>query len=134
MAIFSIIDGPIFIILLYRELCGSTAKYTNLGRTTAWLRSVTFWGYLRSAREFETKILYKNQTKTRLERFSYIICELHCGIICRLIDIAFHAKKNYNYSVKSCKYYRPDKVFSRVCLLIQNLSLEISRQTWTMYR
>ena len=50
------------------------------------------------------------------------MCELYFGVVCVLIDNALHGK-NYNYYMKSCIFHRPDKAFSRVHYLMQNLSI-----------
>ena len=68
------------------------------------------------------KIFYKKQTERLPERFPHIIYKLYIGVMCHLIDNALQGK-NYNYYIKSSTFYRPDKVFSRVHSVIQNLSI-----------
>ena len=72
--------------------------------------------------EFNTKILHKKQMERLPEKMSYSILKLYIGAICDLIDNALHLKK-HNYHIKSCTFYTPYKVFSRVHLIIENLSI-----------
>ena len=80
--------------------------------------SVTFWGYLSLAREFNAKRLYKIPTERLPDRLSYIFCGLYFGIFCSLINNALHY---ITHHIKSYIFYRPGKLFSRVHSLIQKL-------------
>ena len=82
--------------------------------------------------EFNTKILHSKQMERLPEKMSYTIWKLYIGAICDLIDNALHLKK-HNYHIKSCAFYTPYKVFSRMHSIIENLSIGDGRQTWTIH-
>ena len=122
VAIFSIIDGLIFIIFFNRKYFEQAAP--NIQIWVGVLHNIKIYNcYLLGqpqeitlrislTQKFNTTILYKKETGRLPGRRSYIICELYFGVICRLIDISLQGK-NYNCYIKSCTFYRPDKVFSR---------------------
>ena len=78
-----------------------------------------FLGLVAPNREFSAKILHKKTGKTAGETLTYYL-RIKFGVSCGLIDNAMRG--DYNYYINSCTFYRPDKVFSRVHSLIQNLS------------
>ena len=55
------------------------------------------------------------------ERLSYIICNSFISVSFVAWLTTHCTGKNCNYYIKSCTFYRPDKLFSRVHFLIQNL-------------